>query len=67
MTSPTAGVAPAPQLMPPSICLVMTLLTCLRLRMPVSPVDVARWAADDALPYHDLEVRAGLYVWGGGG
>ncbi|GLC38651.1 hypothetical protein PLESTB_000456500 [Pleodorina starrii] len=46
------------KLMPPSVCLVMTMLTCLLTRMPVSPVDIVRWTLDESLPYHDLEIRS---------
>ncbi|GIL86794.1 hypothetical protein Vretifemale_15021, partial [Volvox reticuliferus] len=36
----------------------MAMLTCLMLRMPVTPMDVVRWAYDQSLPYQDLRVRA---------
>lgn len=46
--------------MPPSVTLVMTMTTCLLMRMPVTHTDVVRWAMDQALPYMDLEVGSRL-------
>ncbi len=45
--------------LPPGVSQVVLLLAALLLRLPVTPTDIGRWAADGSLPYLDWEVGRG--------
>ncbi|GFR39961.1 hypothetical protein Agub_g39, partial [Astrephomene gubernaculifera] len=52
--------------LPPRATHVLVYLACLLLRLPVTPVDVGRWALDGVLPFLDLRIRSQSLVTASG-